>query len=347
MELNTTTGLYDTKEYDLQYPNLCKLEDVNGDSETYDRLDLKRYFCPQLKNFKLGGYWDSNKVGYVHMAYVKCNPEVEKRRNITCATLEEKNKVWGNSFFAGLINAQISIDPRNFTNPISRQLQYTFQAIDERYLKIRRMFYSPSNMITDSGIIFQEFSSEFFLEETSGILDFTNVPTNNYVYDNLFYGGKKSNVYNRSYVKVQSVAAVVGGFLQIARIILKICYYFYFESSYKKYFYEKLFTLVEDDGYYPKKISTDVNSSLFNRTHKQLELPTESITGNEIYSRVNRPIGLNNIKNNNLSSNIRLNIEKSFLKNKIYKKNENISEITKSDIFKFNFLFKRKKKSFF
>jgi hypothetical protein len=71
-ELNTTTGLYDTKEYDLQYPELCKVEDVNGDLETYNRLDLSRYYCPKLKNFKLGGYWDNDKVGYVHMAYVKC-----------------------------------------------------------------------------------------------------------------------------------------------------------------------------------------------------------------------------------------------------------------------------------
>ena len=126
MELNLTTGLYDTLEYDLQYPSLCTLEDVNGDSDTFKRLDLSRYFCPKMKNYKLGGYWDNDKVGYVHMAYVRCNPEVEKRRGIVCATQDEKNKVWGNNFYAGLINAQISIDPRNYTNPTSRQLQYTF-----------------------------------------------------------------------------------------------------------------------------------------------------------------------------------------------------------------------------
>jgi hypothetical protein len=204
------------------------------------------------------------------------------------------------------------------------------------------MFYSPSNMITDAGIIFQEFSSEFFLEETSGILDFTNVPTNNYVYDNLFYGGKKSNVYNRSYIKVQAIAAVVGGFLQLARIILKICYTFYFEGSFKKYFYEELFTLIEDDGsslQNKKKVATDVNSTLFNRTTKQLDAPAEST--NELYSRVVKPTILNNVNSNLMSY-----YEKAFIKNKKVKKLDSNLEITKTDIFKFKFLFKRNEKKF-
>ena len=54
--------------------------------------------------------------------------------------------------------------------------------------------------------------------------------------------------YDRSYLKVQDVAATVGGFFSITYNVLKFIYYFYVENSLLYYYFQHLFAFYTLDG---------------------------------------------------------------------------------------------------
>ncbi len=140
-------------------------------------------------------------------------------------------------------------------------------------------------------------------------VDFSKKAEDNKIFYSDIYLTKLQVDYDRSYLKIQDVAATVGGFFSITFYVLKFLYFFYIENSLQHYYYKHLFDFftTESDGSssspiqsQPKKLDEEVKVIPFvsNEKSEANEEGKENTLMNSTAKQMVNMTNLNNYNNN-------------------------------------------------
>jgi hypothetical protein len=199
--------------------------------------DFSNFFCPDI-NHLIGGDLTENFFGSLSFKIKMCDSKTEKSHNITCATAEERRIRYKNKFFVGKVTHNHIIDPSDFANPITQTFDYTTQRLELDFLKQTFISFSINHLRTDSGILSEDFKEKVFLQIDSEIMDFERRGDDNIISESHIMISRNSNKYVRTYIKLQQVFAIVGGFTSISMKILATIYSFYINAVYYQFIYE-------------------------------------------------------------------------------------------------------------
>jgi len=226
----------------------CQPSDIISMVE-YNSLRLHMYNCANYTDLNVGGEWQGSEYLGIMTYYVKrCDSETEKEFNITCATDEELVEENGSFIYINTYTQQNVVNPKNFKNPIMNILVYNYDTLNLHGQSYQRLFYSYSNMTTDTGAIFEDSETKYLLEYDRTVFGISTIdPENGVIYEVSIQTSRHMNQYSRTYIKLQGVAAIIGGFMKLALEMVGIVFSLYGKNAYKVFLYSNLLKLEIDE----------------------------------------------------------------------------------------------------
>ena len=276
---NSTSKELSTSERNIKMKR-CSTDHINN--ETLKRLGLGEFFCHN-ETMRAGGpdaFGSYAKPFY----YIKfCDEGTEKRNGIKCKNYTTIRK----KYFNQKVYVEV-VYQNTFPTPGSSLTSYNsvYFSRDNGIDIIRNkenfsafyqwIYYSISNFTTDNGWIFQDLQTVDFLElddEKFTIEPSGNDFSRNFFFKLMLYISRKSNFYNRQYLKIPAVIASVGGVSSSTLFLLKLFFSLYLDNEFSVYMYEKMFNLNLDEGYI-ESISNDMKDSKDSKiiNNNQIEL---------------------------------------------------------------------------
>jgi len=217
-------------------PTHCTVENV--DNKTLHEHELHHYFCANLAELDWGGeYRHNGLIGKFSYFLKKCSPETEKEHNVTCASLFEIENYPEPLYFTYIIS-ETMVDPHDYVEPVKTTYNWYYQNLDLGNVTTNfRFYYSISNIVIDTGFMFNdENESEFLSFE-----DMTHISTHGISKHRIakasFYLTKTNKIHYIDYIKVPDVAAQVGGILSLFIPILEYFLAIFIENEYRAFLY--------------------------------------------------------------------------------------------------------------
>lgn len=192
----------------------------NKDSDLSDQLDHNDFannFCFKDVNLKVGGIYISNFFSNINVSIKRCVNTTEN--NNFCKPQEEitrKQKNLAVTFY----HLNYVVNSTNFDKPFTPFIEEYWIKLDYFSYQFIETFFSITQVITDKGWIFedkvqeQRFAFDRFREQREGKL--LNSPD---ILDIYFSVSTKRFIITRNYLKIQDVAAIVGGILKFCTVL--------------------------------------------------------------------------------------------------------------------------------
>lgn len=221
--------------YELNTTN-CTANLFSDPNQFYDKgLDI--WLCPILDNIKLGGYWDSDEVSYLRIDVHRClegskNPYTGEACSPNELSLQ---KIYDKYFYSSLIQS-VLVNPSNYENPLNSDYVTKYKMLNYGFMKRDIVIIKEWMVNTDYGWIFETNKTHSMLGLDSIENDILNLDpeTGTLQFETRIYFDKKQNSYFREYVKIQKLAAEVGGIL---KLFIAAAYFIteYFNGFYLNY----------------------------------------------------------------------------------------------------------------
>ena len=198
-------------------------------NEYFALMDLANLYCVNTEeDLYLEGEFGQEKWTYFDFQFNKCVNTTEN--NNTCMSSEEiANRLDGG--YMGVFMNDITILPKNYKEPshmFGKNVFTTFSAREyaDIWIYIKRLEVS-----TDNGFIFDSVhtKSYFAYESLQVQKDYRNA--NNFLSVKVRLSQSRE-VYDRSYDKLQTIAADLGGIMKVCLIVGKVLVYYFREFLY-------------------------------------------------------------------------------------------------------------------
>jgi len=304
---------------------------MDGEKCNDHHLDIKAnpslssYYCANFSNISIGGEYEGSADMGIFSFFIRvCNADTEWYYNITCATFDEMQSKYKGNLYVSYYTLQHSIDPKNIEEPVKGNYVYDYDDLSLLGQTHKRIFYTISEFSTDNGIIFEENTNFEFLEFEHIVTGYNNnIPQDNVIFDPTFQISRRKNYYTRKYIKIQEIAAIVGGFVSIFLTGIKFVFSFYLDNAYSLFLYEKLLNLEVDEEAFNSyannnfgnnnknnndnknnynnynnnnHINVNQNVDISHNLNNQIELSNIGLSNNN-YNNSSRDLGLNNHQN--------------------------------------------------
>ena len=211
---------------------ICTKELVQNDY-IFDKYDLKNYYCLDWRDsgFPLGGYWDGrDMVYYFEKVIYRCPNDDTKSSKCTNVSFIKDWLGKSNKIYYEIYYPSVYFSPENYTNPLRIEYVNSIQQLTTNLYKKTRYFFSQAEIQSDKGVIFQSHTKENMISYDSSEMDFdfksdadlSDVDMSSSIQATTIYLMKNHNKYSLSYMKLQDLAAQVGGFMKIVMVFLYI-----------------------------------------------------------------------------------------------------------------------------
>ena len=218
----------------------------------FTSLDLNNLYCLNTSTpYKLKGDFAKPQWTYLQIHFDYCVNSTEN--NNSCMPEEEiKSRLSGG--YIGMFISHVSVVPTNFLQPFFKHGLNVFTSFTSNQYSDIWMYMKPLIMQTDDGLI-------FIKNKTERIIIYDSIkPTYDYRGGNTFISlnirlSLLREVYERRYIKVQGVAAEIGGIIKFGLVLGEIFVYFIREILYKDF----LFTFFYEES--PKRMMSATNIS--------------------------------------------------------------------------------------
>ena len=182
------------------------------------KFNFKKWNCINFSSINnINGFWDANVVRFLEINTLQ-SP------NCSSGNLDQYKNVINNLYFSYLYVQAI---PRmsNYSNPLPKILVNSFDNLDINTTKTKIQLYKTINMETDYGWIFSNKKNSTLYSLDYQLSDFVmKYQTNNLLHSMQIFIGNYSEVYTKSYAKIQELLAQIGGFLNIFYISILFLY---------------------------------------------------------------------------------------------------------------------------
>ena len=323
----------DVNNYENDSLNIIKCSEYKFElsNEIFKKLPLDNLYCID-NDLNLKGEYMSKFWNYVRLNFSKCQNLTENQN--FCKSDKEINEILNGGYIEIYI-PDYNFEPIKYNDPYNIYIRNLYKSFSIKYFEDIFLYFKLVEIITDSG---------FFFENKKKI----NITSYDYIQNDIDFRdynhflsisvrvSSKREIYERSYIKLQTIFSNVGGMLKILLLIGEYIVYFIRMTLYKNYILE--FFNLDESEIRLKKI------------RKKYNLPGNlNLKNHTMFSNMNNIIENNNSfivkKNNNdiLESNLGNIIEensesKSFTNSKI--KNSFILTGTKKTV-QNNYLLKK------
>lgn len=326
-------------------------EDMFYSKDDFESNYLDNFYCPVLNNTVIGGSWGSNYVGFFSFnVYICLEGEVNNNNNEACEKQEYTDELlntYNGVYFSHFFQSSI-ITPSNYTDGIGYSINNEYFLLSKDMKKTYYYYFSLTRMNSDYGWILKTEHEDTVLGYTRKNYDF-NLRTDSDIATVYYYTTKDSDLYKREYVKIQTLAANVGGILKIFVLIGSFIVSFYNTSMFHSHLamncnYELLneYDIENEDNNINENLSKsntlNKKNSIFISNHRNSNFDGEisntkfNISNNSRFlSNHNNNSNINNGNNEN-NSNRNSTVLNSF--NNINPVNQGISNLLLKDNYK-------------
>ena len=197
-------------------------------------------------NFKFGGHFDGHYVAPIKLVFSLC-PNGQKYNKQNCSTVEEvkkKNQVY-NGLLLNFLYQDSYMVSDDLQNPLKMGLKSYVKVFDFNTYYIDRLYFERRILYDDQGKVFENIQDKSVLSFTrnrgeAGQL-FDQEGGSGVLMDFLLYGEKNSNIYKRSFMKLQDAGALIGGIVKAIMNVFMIAALVFNTFDLEKFFIENLF----------------------------------------------------------------------------------------------------------
>ena len=178
---------------------------------------------------EFGGDWDGQFVNYFNFNFLKC-PEGEFNiHGDPCGSVKDEQDMISNYIYASFFFPIILVDPSNYTSPLIKDIKNVYYQLDNNIVKNGIIKMGEIVISSDNGWIIESRINEGLISYESLVNDYSLLST--YIEDEYFrnlygsisiYMNKRYVKYIRTYEKIQTLAANVGGVLKIFTFIFAL-----------------------------------------------------------------------------------------------------------------------------
>lgn len=179
---------------------------------------LESYTCSTDFDIMLGGYYSNTKYGDLEIIISPCT-EYDY-----CKTQEEIDEVVDNGVFFVIYYPNSDVNPKDADNPISSSYSPLLIALSTNIYTDYTRFYNNLIIQTDFGFLLEDYSQLYSTIWDYDSPIYSGRTSGNYLWFYIFTTSKQVR-YERNYIKVQDVAASIGGILKILWIAGSIIMY--------------------------------------------------------------------------------------------------------------------------
>jgi hypothetical protein len=221
-------------------------------------IKLSEYYCADWGNdeYYFGGSYDGDEIGYYIISLDYC-PEGKKYSPTGgCTKLTDLQKRLYEIYYYFQVYYPIYFfDPEDKENPLKINYKNYFYKLDILLQKTDRLYFREAQVSDDQGLIVvdeKRYSAYGLSYQQS---DFNLFDLNSYnvtgtrsrFYSFFVYFDKNYQKFNRTYMKFQDLAALIGGFMKILLIATEMINYLFNIHLRNEFLLNKLFDFSKDD----------------------------------------------------------------------------------------------------
>ncbi len=237
---NNKTGTLEKVREDVLDNSRCNSETVK-DQKFLDQFNANHWHCFDFKgnDMTMGGFWDGKFMSYIYLYLYYC-PD-DDQNSPDCLNLSDlKNLLMKQSLYLSIIYPEFYFDPNNLENPLRYQYKTTYNQISINIIKKERVFIKPIHADDDQNLLvtkfnkysqlaFSRFNNDFSFKNDA---DYEDNTKSTKLYSLVLYFEKDGDKFSRTFMKLQDLAATVGGFMQLIFVAGKILCSYY--NSYQR-----------------------------------------------------------------------------------------------------------------
>jgi hypothetical protein len=265
----------------VAYSNL-KIEKCNSKNiqipEFSNKFNISEYYCVDWSdgNYTFGGNFDGNYVDYFHLDFSFCKDSLVFTNNTFCSDFNSLLPFFYNQVvFFEVLYPETYFVPEESGNSTKINLKNYNFPIDPKLVRLDRISFTKLQILDDIGWILEDvrtYERYGVVERRTDYLIFDlkyyNQPgVNSIFYSAVFYSVKYYTSIKRSYMKIQDLAALIGGFIKIIILIagfLAQIYNLYYRDE-KLY---NIFFFFEDSPQDAYKISNNLSPLKLSKASK-------------------------------------------------------------------------------
>jgi hypothetical protein len=291
----------------------CSEENVKF-PQLYKQLNLSNYYCfdweASDQKYTFGGFWDESFLHYFEINFDFCKERQYSKSN-NCTSIEKLKSYFSsdNPWYFSIFYPQFTFSNENLEAPLKLVFKNYYYQFNLNSQKTDRWKFKQVILDDDQGWILPSNKNTSVISYDRIDNDFSLVLDDDLVkegskstfYKTVFYLEKDFDLFNRSFMKVQDLAAVVGGFLKIILVIFGFISSLFNKSLRKIHLFYEMFecdflnqdnTNIKNSKTY--KFNTNNQKTIINNT-SEIPLPSRI----SIRTNINR--------NNNLDHNLQNN----------------------------------------
>jgi hypothetical protein len=206
-----------------------------SDQKVFNKEFAKSYnpdiwYCidwPKDLYLKFGGYWDNDFINYFEISLLSC-PEKDFSKG-GCTSMQKLKDVFESqeSFYFDMVYPEYNFVPNDIENPLIIEYKNYYYPLNFNLRKKNRMFMKKVLLNDDLGRMFEDFKPKQLYSYHELLTDYFYFRDEDYgdpkqdstIYTMFLYFRKPFDSYNRSFMKIQDLAAIVGGFLKIVLLV--------------------------------------------------------------------------------------------------------------------------------
>ena len=335
-------GEWETNEVTTMPYSRCIKQNFT-DQVLFDEKNIKDFFCIDYNYEKelLGGSWEANFVHYMSIEYAICKEGSNNPYNgLPCNPTNITDSYLSKYSYASFYIQSLFVDPSNYENPITKTIFNLYHIIDKNLVKSNYIYFILSIVESDYGWILESRKQIQDVRYESRVVDinlkssFAGGSRDKYMGNFIMYLKKTLEKYNRTYTKIQNLAANVGGILKTFTFLMTIIIQIYNYYDFKFEMTDSLKGLLRESCIVNSKNSL---SSKKNNFHDKIDKKSAIHKVSQISTiKVNKEEEPSNTLNINRSRNQTELIKETMLNNafmdipkRIYQKIEDESKLNK------------------
>ena len=275
-----------TQEILKEKLNIIKCNEYNFTllPDYFAHLDLDNLYClDKNSSLYIKGEYGKEEWTFINYEFSRC-VNTSENNNICKSDQEIDDKLAGG--FLGIFMTDLSIIPNQYNKPsvlYGKNVFTTF--MNDRYTDV--WFYMKIIKVnTDRGLLLKDIKHEEFIAYDSFMT--TSDYRRSEVFLNLHFRlSQRTEIYDRTYQKIQAIAAELGGIIKISLIIGELLVYLFREVLYKDY----ILTFFSED----KNCNCSNKSGFIVYTSPNKKY-IDSVSKNFSFSSINRLVSLNSKK---------------------------------------------------
>jgi hypothetical protein len=152
-----------------------------------------------------------------------------------CKSKEVIEEKLGTGGYFSMYMVDTSVTPTNYSSPINFYGRNIFTSYSSRAFRTFNLYMKTIQVVDDIGWLMDDVHTRNYptVDYTFETWDYRD--TSNVIYTMSLRCSTRRTVYNRYYLKIQEIAADVGGIIETLLIIGKFCVYYFANAQFKEY----------------------------------------------------------------------------------------------------------------